>query len=233
MTTDANTDTGPLVRTFVSLAITLAFVAALLFVPAGTLGWTRGWVFLGVVAVLMIASTLYVWRLNPELFTVRRRIQKGSKSWDLLLGPFTVVAFAAIVPLAALDAGRRRDTVMPVAVEGVGYALLVLGFALLGWAQAANRHFELTVRVQTDRGHKVVETGPYALVRHPGYIGAIAAAAGMALSLGSLWALVPVAALAVVLAFRTLGEEATLRAELPGYDEYTRRVKYRWVPRIW
>ena len=106
-------------------------------------------------------------------------------------------------------------------------------YALTTWAQAVNRHFEPTVRIQTERGHRVIDSGPYAVVRHPGYVGAVVMSVGVALALGSLWALVPAALVAVLLIGRTLAEEATLKAELPGYAEYTGRVRYRWTPGVW
>ena len=118
----------------------------------------------------------------------------------------------------------------PVGSSLIGYLLFAASYAWIAWAQAVNRHFEPTVRIQTDRNHKVIDTGPYALMRHPGYIGAIGFVIGMALMLGSLWALVPAAVAIVILAGRTLGEEAVLKAELPGYAEYMQRVRYRWVP---
>ena len=108
-----------------------------------------------------------------------------------------------------------------------------LAYAWITRAQAVNRHFEPTVRIQTDRNHTVIDTGPYAVMRHPGYIGATGLVIGMALMLGSLWALIPAVVAIIILAGRTLGEEAVLKAELPGYAAYTQRVRYRWVPGVW
>jgi protein-S-isoprenylcysteine O-methyltransferase Ste14 len=101
------------------------------------------------------------------------------------------------------------------------------------WPVAVNRHFEPGVRIQKDRGQTVVDTGPYAIIRHPGYSSATLLIVGMALMLGSFWALVPAVIAIIGTAVRTLLEERTLRAELPGYTEYTQRVKYRWVPGVW
>ena len=102
-----------------------------------------------------------------------------------------------------------------------------------GWAQAVNRHFEPSVRIQTDRDHHVVTTGPYAFVRHPGYVSGTVLVAGMALALGSLWALLPAAFVAVVLVIRTNLEDATLQRELPGYAGYAARVRSKWIPGVW
>src|SRR5690606_22315862 len=101
------------------------------------------------------------------------------------------------------------------------------------WAQSVNPYFEAGVRIQGERGHTVIDTGPYAHIRHPGYAFSVLMAAGMALSLGSLVALIPTAVAAVMLALRTLGEEAELRRGLPGYTDYAARVKQRWIPGVW
>jgi protein-S-isoprenylcysteine O-methyltransferase Ste14 len=115
----------------------------------------------------------------------------------------------------------------------LGYVLFIAGFAVQTWAQAVNRYFEPGIRIQEDRGQTVIDTGPYAAVRHPGYISAVPFSLGIALVLGSGLALVPVAIVFAALVARTLLEDRTLRAELPGYADYTRRVRYRWVPGIW
>ena len=101
------------------------------------------------------------------------------------------------------------------------------------WAESVNKFFEPTVRIQTDRGHKVIDTGPYALVRHPGYVAACLLFMGMPLALGSLWALIPAVLSCLLLVVRTILEDRTLREELSGYEEYTQRVRYRLIPGVW
>jgi protein-S-isoprenylcysteine O-methyltransferase Ste14 len=202
-------------------------------VPAGTIEWPRGWWFLAVMLIAMLAAMAYLWRVNPDIFAARSSIKQGTEGWDLVLLPLIIGSLLAVCVVAALDDGRFHLMPFPGWAVWLGYVLFLAGFALMAWAQAVNRHFEPSVRIQTDRAHRVIDTGPYAAIRHPGYAASIPFAAGMALALGSVWALVPVAVLALVLAYRTLREEETLRAELPGYVEYTRRVTYRWVPGIW
>jgi protein-S-isoprenylcysteine O-methyltransferase Ste14 len=135
--------------------------------------------------------------------------------------------------VAALDDGRFHWSDSPWRVCAVGYALLLVGVGITTWAEAVNRFFEPTVRIQTERGHKVIDAGPYAVVRHPSYVGGFFTAAGMALSLGSLWALVPAGLASALLVLRTQWEDQTLQAELPGYKEYTQRVRYRLIPGVW
>lgn len=210
----------------------LAF-AAMLFLPAGTFAWRLGWLFLVVFLALTLAASLILWRLNPEIFDARRRIQPGTKSWDQLVASAVIVLFAVVPIVAAFHTVRYGGTVLPGWAIVLGYLLVVVGFATMAWAQAVNRFFEPGVRIQSERGHHVIDTGPYAHVRHPGYVSAFALLAGIALALGSSWALVPAALACAVLVLRTHWEDRTLQAELPGYADYARRVRYRLMPGVW
>jgi protein-S-isoprenylcysteine O-methyltransferase Ste14 len=216
-----------------SLAGSVLAMGALMFLPAGTLYWERGWRFVILFLALTAAAMVYVWRVNPELFAVRRRFQEGSKRWDVIVATLTIVSMAAILPVAGLDDARFHWSEAPESVVWFGSLLFAVAYGWIAWAQAVNRHFELTVRIQTDRGHKVIDTGPYAIMRHPGYVGATGFVVGTALALGSYWALLPAALTTALLIGRTLGEEATLAGELSGYSEYMQRVRYRWVPGVW
>ncbi|MBB3353072.1 isoprenylcysteine carboxylmethyltransferase family protein [Rhizobium lentis] len=216
-----------------SLAITVAVMVVALFWPAGTFAWPRGWIFLGLFLALTAIALVWIWRTNPELFAARSRYQKGTKRWDAVVATLTIILFAAILPVGAFDDGRFHWSPQPWWVVVLGYLLMSAGYLGLTWAQSVNRHFEPTVRIQTDRDHKVIDSGPYAVIRHPGYATAILLAAGAALSLGSLYALIPVGLLVVVLFGRTLGEEAELRKGLEGYAEYVERVRWRWIPGVW
>jgi protein-S-isoprenylcysteine O-methyltransferase Ste14 len=218
---------------YIGIAIAFAVMLVMLFWPAGTIDWRRGWLFFSLFVALTVFALGWVRRENPELIAVRRKFQKGTKTWDAILAPLVMLAFAAILPVAALDDARFRWAPTPDWVTLVGYAMFTGGYLGTTWAQSVNRHFEASVRIQTDRGHKVIDTGPYARIRHPGYAFATLMSAGMALSLGSLVALVPVGLTAVLLAIRTLAEEAELRAGLPGYTDYAARVRYRWLPSVW
>src|SRR5262249_14989193 len=116
---------------------------------------------------------------------------------------------------------------------GIGYLLFLLSMAVGTWVGAVNKFAEPAVRIQTERGHKVVDTGPYAIVRHPGYVAGLLLFPGVALSLGSIWALLPVGVTSLLLILRTQWEDQTLQAELPGYREYTARVRYKLIPGVW
>ena len=216
-----------------SLLATPLVLALLLFLPAGTWAWVRGWLFVLIFLVAFRLAALYLWRVNPEVVVARRRTHRGTKGWDRILLGFWFLAFGAIFPVAALDDGRFHWLPVPWWACGLGYALLLAGVGVVTWAQAVNKFFELTVRIQADRGQKVIDTGPYAVVRHPGCVAAILLCVGSALCLGSVWALIPAGLASALLILRTRWEDQTLQAELPGYQEYTARVRYKMLPGVW
>jgi protein-S-isoprenylcysteine O-methyltransferase Ste14 len=201
-------------------------------VPAGTLDWPRGWWFGAAFVGATLIAIAALWRLNPEIFVARSQVHKGTKPLDYLFLTLVMAGFFLTLPVAGLDY-RFGGARAPDWVVGLGYVLFAISYAGEAWPQAVNRHFEPGVRIQSDRGQTVIETGPYAIVRHPGYIFGTLLALSMALMLGSWWALLPALLVGVGLVPRTLFEERTLKAELPGYAEYTQRVKYRWVPGVW
>lgn len=216
-----------------SLAWWLAIMIAAMFGTAGTWDWPRGWVFFGVYCALTAICCAWLWVTNPEIFAARRKIQKGTKGWDVVVTSLIVITFATLMIVPALDDGRYHWAPQPDWVVWLGYALFAPGFMGFAWAQSVNRNFEASVRIQTDRGHQVITTGPYAVVRHPGYAFALLMLAGMPLSMGSLYGLIPAGALFLLVLIRTLGEDATLKAELPGYADYAARVRQRWIPGVW
>src|SRR6516162_3185797 len=220
-------------RLVVSLLALPVYFALFMFLPAGTWAWTKGWLFIVVFLGTLVIVALYLWRVNPEVVVARSSSHKGTKRWDKILLCFIFPAVYAIVPVAALDDGRFHWFPVPLWVCGVGYVLFLVGMGIVTWAEAVNKFFEVTVRIQTERGQKVIDTGPYAVVRHPGYVAGILFCVGIALCLGSLWALIPAGLASALLILRTRWEDQTLQAELPGYKEYTERVRYRLIPGVW
>jgi protein-S-isoprenylcysteine O-methyltransferase Ste14 len=211
----------------------LLIFALCLFLPAGTWAWGRGWLFLVVWVAGLVVAMLYLRRVNPDVVAARLNRHEGTKSWDRILLGILLPTVMAIPIVAALDVGRFHWSQVPWWVCPLGYALLLAGMAGVTWAESVNRFFEPTVRIQSDRGHTVIDTGPYAVVRHPGYVAGCLLFVGMALSLGSAWALVPAGLACSLLILRTRWEDETLQAELAGYREYTLRVRSRWIPGIW
>jgi protein-S-isoprenylcysteine O-methyltransferase Ste14 len=217
----------------IGLAAYFPSLAVLMFLPAGRLDWTRGWVFLAVYLGTMIAATTYLWRTNPEVVVARSKSHVGAKNWDTLPFYALIGLYLLIFPVAGLDDGRFHRSPPPLALCLAGYALFLLGTAGIVWVLRVNKFAEGHVRIQTDRGHTVVDTGPYAIVRHPFYVNAFLMAAGMPLALGSYWALIPGGIAVLVLVVRTALEDRTLQRELQGYKEYAARVRYRLLPGVW
>lgn len=223
---------GVLRRSLISVAVFLLLLAAIMFVPAG-IDWAEGWLFLAVFVLQIAVAAIYLWRTNPEIFVARSKFDAGTKWWDKVLGLCLLLpSLMATFPVAALD-HRFQWSSVPLWVIVVGYVLLTVGMFGGIWAEAVNKFAELGVRIQSERGHKVIETGPYAIVRHPMYATAFPLSAGIALALGSYWALIPVVVMATVLVVRTMLEDRMLQRELPGYREYAARVRYRLIPGVW
>jgi protein-S-isoprenylcysteine O-methyltransferase Ste14 len=219
-------------RVMVMVLGTPLFLGVFLFLAAGDLTWLRGWLFVSVCVAANMLVVPYTWRVNPELLVARSRI-RFAKGWDKIWAFFMIPSVAAIFLVAALDDGRFHWLPVPWGVCGLGYALYLVGMGLATSVGAVNKFAEAGVRIQTERGHKVIDTGPYAVVRHPGYVAAIPLFVGIALCLGSLWALVPAALSALLLILRTQWEDQTLQAELPGYKEYTTKVPHKLIPGLW
>jgi protein-S-isoprenylcysteine O-methyltransferase Ste14 len=218
----------------ISTTASMLILVLCLFLPAGTWAWTRGWLFLGVLLASSTLLTLYLLRVNPDVIAGRVNRHEGWRRWDLLLGLLVALPTMLAIPIvAALDDGRYHWSRLPWWGCALGYALLLVGFAGLTWAQAVNKFFEPSVRIQTDRGHRVIDTGPYAIIRHPGYAFGFAFFLGIPLALGSLWGLIPAMIMNGLLVVRTVLEDRTLHNELPGYEEYAQRVTYRLIPGVW
>ncbi len=219
-------------RILAFLVVLPAYFALFMFVPAGDWAWLRGWLFILTFAGSLLVAVVYLWRVNPDVLAARSKSHKGTKRWDKILLSFFFPPVYLIAPVAALDDGRFHWFPLPWWVSGVGCALFAVGTAIVTWAQSVNKFFEPTVRIQTDRGHHVIDAGPYAIVRRPGYFGAFFYVVGAALCMGSVYALIPAAIVSALLILRTYLEDRTLQSELAGYKDYTIRVRFRLIPRI-
>ena len=222
------------VKRFVQIAVSILLQAALLFLSAWRLDWVMAWVYLGLTVAAIGVNGFVLLRIDPELIAERARRQHEAKGWDKLLTKvFGLPAFLAIPIVAGLDVRFGWSGDLPLPVYPAAAAVWTLGFALISWAMASNRFFSTVVRIQQEREHTVVSSGPYRYVRHPGYVGVIVMLLVTPPLLGSWWALVPVACSMLVLIVRTVLEDRTLRAELAGYRDYAKRVRYRLLPGVW
>ena len=213
-----------LVRFLLSFVVFLFVVTLALFIPAG-IQWTEGWVFLSIFILQLAIAAVYLWRRNPEIFVARSKFHAGTESWDWVTISILIPSFMAIFPVAGLYHGSSLWIIAS------GYVLLTVGMVGMTWVQAVNRFAEPSVRIQP--GQRVIDIGPYSIVRHPMYSASFPLFAGISLSLGSYWALLPVAVVGVGVFVRTALEDRLLQRELPGYREYSERVRYRVLPGVW
>ena len=210
-----------------------AILGVILFAASGSWRWPLAWAYLLGYGLVLILGSIFAIHRDPEFTSERTQAKEGTKTWDKWLsGPLFSPLWLGLYIVAGLD---RRYGWSPSWTPAAALAVVVsaLGYALPVWAMAANRFYGRFVRIQTERGHTVVDTGPYRYVRHPGYAGMIVFMLATALALESLWALIPAALVAAVLVIRTALEDRTLLEELPGYREYAQRVHYRLVPGVW
>jgi protein-S-isoprenylcysteine O-methyltransferase Ste14 len=206
-----------------------------LFLAAGTVVWASGWVFLVLFLGFIVALTGWLLRHNPGLLTERMTgIGKPNQpAWDRVFFVVMELFFLAWLVLMPLDAVRFRWSQMPGWLQVVGAVILLCSFYLFFLTYRENPYLSPAVRIQTERGQTVISTGPYEYVRHPMYAAAIPFIVGTTLLLGSWYGLLLGPILVVVIGFRAVREERVLQAELPGYDAYMARVKYRLIPYVW
>jgi protein-S-isoprenylcysteine O-methyltransferase Ste14 len=216
---------------------TLAWIvglAALLFVPAGTLHWPAAWVFLGFMTATGLAFGFWLEKKDPALLAERMRspIRADQPTADRKF--LLVFALAILIWFIVIGLDERWHlSDMSIAWQVVGSALLILSSAFIAWVFNENSFAAAVVRLQSERGHHVISTGPYAFVRHPMYSAAVLFMVGIALLLGSWWGTAISPIFAVLFGVRTRIEEHTLMTGLPGYADYAARVHYRLVPGLW
>lgn len=211
----------------------LVISAALLFASAGTFKWPAAWIYISIHSASIFFAWLFVFRTRSSLMAERARVRPDTKTWDRFLAPLASVYLPAVtLVLAGIDYRVQWTQDIPSVLAPIGIALSILGYAIVISSMRANAFFSSVVRIQSDRGHTVAQSGPYSVVRHPGYVGMILFTIAAPLILGSILALVPALLSCIALVTRTWLEDRTLQAELPGYRDYTRSVRHRLIPRI-
>ncbi|HUI12111.1 MAG TPA: isoprenylcysteine carboxylmethyltransferase family protein [Xanthobacteraceae bacterium] len=217
------------VSAYVQSALFFVLALAALFGSAGTFAIPVFWIYLAILGAIFVASILW---LDPDL--ARERMRPGGKKPPLALRLFSGVLVVHWI-MAGLDRGRLHwsDTV-PFWLQVLGLIALAASYAFCIWAMRVNRFFSSVVRIQSDRGQYVVERGPYAVIRHPGYLAGIVVVLASGVALGSWIATVFLAITSLpFLFYRAITEDRVLRAELPGYADYARRVRWRLIPGLW
>ena len=204
-----------------------------LFLGSGRLNWVWAWVFLGIGLLSFSINAVFMLRSSPSTVAERGK-PKEMKNWDKLLGGLITICQYFLIPLlAALDARFNWTGVLLLEWHVLGAVVYAAGLGLMGWAMITNAYFSTAVRIQADRGQTVCRSGPYAYVRHPGYVGFFFQALSIPILLGSLWALIIVIPAGILMVIRTIVEDRMLQTELVGYKEYTQEVRYRLIPGVW
>jgi protein-S-isoprenylcysteine O-methyltransferase Ste14 len=216
----------------------LVFVVLVPFLPlliSGHWGWWEAWVYALVGVLTFAISRFLAARRHPDLLAERARFldHEDAKPWDRLLAPLVGLGGGLVPLVAGLDALFGWSPAFNLPTKVLALALILGGYALASYALIENRFFSGMVRIQTDRDHRVVSTGPYRWMRHPGYAGSLLAYLATPLFLDSRWAFLPAVLITVVLVIRTNLEDQTLQDELGGYREYAGRVRYRLLPGVW
>lgn len=211
----------------------LLIFGCILFGAAGTLHWPRAWAYLLAVLVMEGCTLVLLAVKAPDLLKQRSNPSRDMKGYDKVFFPLWLLLSFTTPLIAGLDAVRCQWSYLGWPWFFVGLALLFGAMTFAAWAMLENQYFEQFVRIQTERGHRVVSSGPYAIVRHPGYTGVIAGTLASPLLLGSMWTFVPAGLIAALFTWRTYQEDRTLRNELEGYAAYTETTCYRLVPGVW
>ena len=211
----------------------LGAIGATLFGIAGRVDWPAAWFFISLFAAYLFPGAWWFSRHDPALLAERMTTAPNVPGWDRLLVRGYWVLLPTLFATAALDAGRFRWSEMPPAAQVIGAAAIIAAFVVIWWCTAANHFLSANARIQSERGHKVVQHGPYRFIRHPMYTSLIVLMIGMALTLGSWLAMAPAVLIAALLVVRTALEDRMLTAQLAGYREYAYHVQKRLVPGVW
>lgn len=205
----------------------------ILFISAGHIDYWQGWIYV-IIGLAMFTVSYTVLRVDTELLNERSKPGEGIKKWDKLLLGLSFLIMIIMFITAGLDSGRYHWSFdLHWSLYILGIILTIVGQLLFLIAQKQNKFFSSTVRIQTERGHTVCETGLYKVVRHPAYLGNIIQTLGFPILFGSLWSIIPVSISILLLLIRTYLEDRTLINELNGYREYTHKTRYKIIPYVW
>lgn len=223
-------------RQWIRLIVAYLLIPLVLLTCGGDFGWWQAWGYSLLIVTVGLGGRIWAERRHPGLLAERqnKEMVQSAKPWDKLLAPLMALSVSfPMVIVAGLDHRFAWSPAFPLWLIVLGFFLISLGYAFAAWAVVENRFFYSVVRIQVDRGHVVCDTGPYRIVRHPGYAGNVLALPGMVLALSSMWTLIPAAVALIIAVLRTELEDQTLQDELPGYPDYARRVRYRLIPGIY
>ena len=225
------------IKLWLRLAVRTAIFAIALMWPAGTWHWWEAWVLVGLWTVFGVVLTHYLIHHDPALLAERMKLvplQKDQKAWDKVLMLLFFIAGIGLYLIPGFDVVRYEwSNPFPVWMRIIAMLVHIPCFLLLGWVMRENTYLSQVVKIDKARGHKVITTGPYALVRHPMYTVTIVLLFAVPVALGSRFTLILAIFLTVLLIVRTYFEDCTLHTELEGYPEYAKQTPYRLIPKVW
>lgn len=222
------------IRTFLAPIRWITITSLVFFLASGTINNMRVWIYIGVYVVGGLTVGVILIKKTPKLLHDRGKMQEGTKQLDKYI-ILTYFLFAIIITplIAGIDQRFNLTDAIPFYYLYVGIILYIFSAIFSTWPMLHNPFFEGTVRIQKDKNHTLINTGPYSIVRHPGYLGMLLGSVSLPLALGSVLALIPLFVLIVLILVRTYYEDTTLQKELAGYSEYCKNVRYRLIPFIW
>jgi protein-S-isoprenylcysteine O-methyltransferase Ste14 len=217
-------------RRVVQTILTLVLQSVILFISAGTYRWIWAWIFVVTGVVILVINFMV---LPQEVIEERGRKKGNVKKWDKILTTISILPLLGIYIISGLDYRFNWSGDLQISINIIGIVLSFLGSMIFTWSMVSNRYFSTMVRIQEERGHQVAVEGPYKYVRHPGYVGYIIMVISTPLALASLYALIMSLMVSAIFIIRTALEDKTLSIELDGYEEYSKKVRYRLIPFIW
>lgn len=203
-----------------------------LFLPAGTIFWLEAWIYLAIFITYSINLMFYLKKNDPELLKSRTKF-KTEVSWDKKISSIGAVFMIAMYIMPGFDVVRFQWSHIPLYIELVGFIGIILSLLTHFLVIKENTFLSRVVEIQKDRGHKVITTGPYRIIRHPMYLGVIFMYICHCIALGSLYALIPCIGVLITIVLRTYYEDKMLHEQLPGYKEYAEKTRYRLIPGVW
>ena len=219
-----------IVKRITQVILTLLLQGFLLFISAGTLRWNWAWLLLVTEIIILLFNFL---ALPREVIKERGGEKKNVKEWDKILIGLSIIPSLGVYIISGLDYRFSWSPYLTSIIHIISLIILLLASILFTWSMVSNRFFSTMVRIQEERGHTITVEGPYKYVRHPGYIGYILMILATPVALGSLYALIASLSVMIIFIARTLMEDKTLLGELDGYEEYSRKVKYKLIPFVW
>ncbi len=219
-----------IIRRIFQVALSILIFASLFFISSGKIAWIYAWIYILISNLFVVINSFL---LPKELIAERGKRKENIESWDKIITLIMIITIFSIYIISGLDIrfGWTARYGLPIYI--LGFAGFISGNSLVSWAMVSNKYFSTAVRIQVDRNQSVADSGPYSIIRHPGYLGMILYYFATPVALGSIWGLIPAAATLVMFIIRTAMEDKTLKLKLEGYEEYAERVKFRILPGIW